>query len=98
MNNISNLLPQLKIVLSKIQQHLLLIAIIIFALLSGYILALTMQLSAAPPSEAAKTEEAKSVPRPRIEPSTVDTILSLEEQNVQVQSIFQEARDNPFTE
>jgi sensor histidine kinase regulating citrate/malate metabolism len=98
MKNTSQLLTQLKQILTTLKHHAILLTIIIFALLCAYILTLTMQLSTAQPTEASKKEEAKSVARPRVEPTTVDTILGLEEQNVQVQAIFEEARENPFTE
>lgn len=98
MNNFSSITPTLKSGFAFLQRHLFFVTVLSFALLAGYILFLTMQLSSAPPSAAKKQEQAQAVPRPRIQPSTVDTILSLEDRNVQTQAIFQEARENPFTE
>lgn len=55
-------------------------------------------LAAQEPDEDAVTERLKTVQRPRIDEESLQKILQLEGQNIQVQTLFQEARDNPFTE
>lgn len=55
-------------------------------------------LAAQEPAEDAVTERLKTVQRPRIDQDTLDKIEQLEDQNIQVQTLFQQARDNPFSE
>jgi len=55
-------------------------------------------LTRAEPDEAAVTEKLQGAPRPKIDQSAVQKLQDLEDQNVQVQTLFQQARDNPFSE
>lgn len=50
------------------------------------------------PSDDMVSERLQSVVRPKIDQSSVDKMLRLEQQNVDVKSLFQQARDNPFSE
>jgi len=49
-------------------------------------------------SEEQLSERAQSLSVPNIDKDTVDKIHQLESQNIQVQSLFNEARKNPFSE
>lgn len=84
--------------LAFVKQHAVVISIGLFALLAGYILLLTNQLTTRLPDQSSVDTELSGVSRPKIEKTVVDTILGLEDRNVEVKSIFQEARDNPFSE
>lgn len=55
-------------------------------------------LASQEPNEDAVTERLKTVTRPRINEDTLIKIKQLEDQNIQVKTLFQDARDNPFTE
>lgn len=50
------------------------------------------------PNEDQVDEKLQTVQRPHIDQSSIDKIQQLQDQNVQVQSLFQDARDNPFSE
>jgi hypothetical protein len=39
-----------------------------------------------------------TVQRPQIDERTVDRIQQLEDRNVEIRSLFEQARDNPFSE
>ncbi len=56
------------------------------------------QLSRIEPDETAITEKLETVRRPKIDEAVVDKIEKLQDQNVQVQSLFDQARNNPFSE
>ena len=60
MNNFSSITPALKSGFAFLQKHLFFVTVLAFALLAGYILFLTMQLSSAPPSAAKKQEQAQA--------------------------------------
>ncbi|MCA9330473.1 hypothetical protein KC957_00340 [Candidatus Saccharibacteria bacterium] len=56
------------------------------------------QLSSAEPSEAAIDEKLQTVTRPKIDQSILDRIQQLQDQNVEVKALFDQARNNPFNE
>lgn len=56
------------------------------------------QFNSLEPSEDAVSEKLQTVQRPRLDPAALETIKQLETQNIEVQSIFDQARNNPFSE
>ncbi len=50
------------------------------------------------PSQAAIDSKLKPVNRLKIDQNAVEQITQLESQNIEVQAIFKQARQNPFTE
>jgi hypothetical protein len=56
------------------------------------------QLSNIEPSEEAITEKLQTVQRPKVDPDVLQKIQQLQGQNLQVQSLFDQARNNPFSE
>ncbi len=50
------------------------------------------------PSDEAVLEKLEGISQPSIDFEAIETIEQLESKNVEIQSIFQEARDNPFRE
>lgn len=94
-DNINSTVSQL---LSLAQRHALFLGIIGFSILYGYIIMQISGLSTVEPEQAKVNEQLKSVPRPNIDTDAVITIESLETQNINTQAIFNEARENPFSE
>lgn len=92
------LLEQLHAAGSFFKRHVILILVIFFAGIVAYIMLLTAGLSQAEPSPEAITEQAQAVARPKVSADIVKTIENLEERNIQIQAIFENARENPFTE
>lgn len=83
---------------SFVKQHALVLSIALFACLAGYILFLTSQLTQMQPDQTSIDAELSGVARPSIDESVVNTITNLEDRNIEIKSIFEEARDNPFSE
>src|SRR3546814_17707838 len=98
MKDTAKLLDQLQVVGAFLHRYLVIISIAIFALLCGYILMKATSLTSAEPDLSAKTEQTEAVARPKVDERVVDTIIGLEDRNVQVRTIFENARDNPFAE
>ena len=48
------------------------------------------------PDDEVVSERLDNLRRPKIDQSTIDKIQQLQETNVQVKSLFDQARDNPF--
>lgn len=64
----------------------------------GFLVFRINSLIASEPAEDAITEKLKTVQRPRLDQEAVQKMQDLEDQNVQVQTLFDEARNNPFAE
>lgn len=92
------LTTKLQKVLAFGQQHFAVIVIGLFGILYGYIILQISTIANSTPDETQVTEQIKAVPHPKINKETAETIENLQEQNVNVQAIFNEARDNPFSE
>lgn len=56
------------------------------------------RMSSAEPSEDAVEERLKTVQIPKLDETTLKKIKDLQDQNVQVKSLFDQARQNPFSE
>lgn len=69
------------------------------ATLYGFIIWRINVLSNAPPSQSDILSASKQAPiQPHIDPATVSKIQSLQDNSVNVQSLFNQARQNPFQE
>lgn len=71
---------------------------IIFSIMYGYIMIQVTTINNQTPSNKQINDKVTASPRPKIDKELVDKITSLEEQNVQIKTIFNEARKNPFAE
>lgn len=68
------------------------------AALYGFIVWRINVLSSAPPSASDLSSASKGTAQPHIDQTTIDKIKSLQDNNVNVQSLFDQARQNPFQE
>ncbi len=66
--------------------------------LVGFLIFRINQLATAEPSEAMIEEKLQAVARPKLDQAVVDRIQQLQDQNVEVKSLFDQARNNPFDE
>jgi len=89
------------LVLSKLlvlKKYLVFIFIMFILLIYGYLVFHISNLAKTEPDEAAIADRLKTVQRPKIDKDALNKIQQLEDQNIQVQTLFQQARENPFTE
>lgn len=70
--------------------------IVLVALLYGFLLTRINTLSNLEPTEEAVIEQVKAAKVPRIDDEIVQQLESLEDNSVSVQTLFNEARSNPF--
>jgi predicted negative regulator of RcsB-dependent stress response len=80
------------------KKYLVFIFFIAVLLIYGYLVFHINTLASQQPNEDAVTERLKTVQRPKIDEDALNKIEQLEDQNIQVQTLFQQARDNPFVE
>ncbi len=96
--DLNNLKPKLKQFLNWIFAHRLIVGVIAIVLLySGLVLQINL-LNRREPSDEAVSEKLQTVKRPTIDQPTIDKIKSLQDNNIDVQTLFKQARDNPFQE
>ena len=81
-----------------IKRYAAVIFLVVFAVMIGFLVFRIDTLSKSEPSEEAVTEKLETIQRPKIDQSSIDKIQELRDQNIDVQSLFQQARDNPFSE
>lgn len=68
------------------------------AVIIGYLVIQINLLANSEPTPEQISEKLLEVRRPRVDEKTVRVLEDLEDNNTSVQSIFQQARDNPFSE
>lgn len=83
-------------VFKKLRRYTVFIFIIIILGLYVFLVYQIGQFSRVEADEDAVAEQLKTTPRLRIDQESIDKITQLQDQNISVQSLFKEARDNPF--
>lgn len=82
----------------KGKRYIVMSFFIFLALLYGGIIVRINMLNRQEPTEEAVTEKLQNAKRPRIDQDTINKIKELEDNSVDVQSLFKDARNNPFQE
>jgi|AntRauTorcE11897_2_1112592.scaffolds.fasta_scaffold00277_19 hypothetical protein len=94
-NHIRNYLSR---VMKKLGHFMPFLFIITNLVLYGYLVIHINNLTQVEADELTVLEQLESANRPEIDKAAVDKIRELQDQNVQVDALFKEARDNPFSE
>lgn len=94
--NIKEISSSLKSAVKKAQSYAGFVFFIGVLLIYSFLVFRISVLSDPKPDDAAVAEQMKTVKRLRIDQNSINRIEQLEDQNVGVQSLFEEARDNPF--
>lgn len=81
-----------------VKRYAVLLFIIILLGIFGFLVFRINQYSRIEPNEDAIQEKLQSAQRPKVDQSSLNKIQQLQDQNVQVQSLFDAARKNPFNE
>jgi hypothetical protein len=96
---------QKDIILAKLNPYVVIIKryrilIFILALLGIYTFLIIRigKITQTEPSSASVDEKQKTVQRLKIDQVSVNKMLQLEDHNVEVKSLFEQARNNPFNE
>lgn len=96
--DLSSINAKLTPVFQFFARYVNLVVIIIFVLIYSFLLVRINSLAASEPSDEAVAEKLEAVKRPRIDEAAATKMKQLESQNIQVQTLFNEARQNPFAE
>lgn len=97
--NVSNLsLKSLRPIVNLAKRFRFILFLGMFAVIYGYLLLTINQLTTATPTAADLDSETATVKRLRVDEAAVQSMLRLEEENIDIQALFEEARNNPFAE
>src|SRR5271154_174170 len=96
--NLKSLIPQLKKAGQLVLKHAIFIAIVVVVLAYSFVVWQINKLSNAEPGTDSETTALAKTIVPRIDKSDIDQIQNLENTNIQVKSLFDQARNNPFQE
>jgi hypothetical protein len=84
--------------LSKLRRYMVIIFVVVIVSLFGFLILRINSLTQREPSDELMMERLNTVQRPQIDERTVNRIQQLEDRNVEIRSLFEQARDNPFSE
>jgi len=85
-------------VVAILKRYVALWFILLLAVVYGFVLLNIQMAVTAEPSQESIDAEVKSTAAPRIDPKVVDQMQSLQDHSVNVQTLFDQARSNPFQE
>ena len=83
-------------VLVKVQRYSLLLFVVFVGVLYAIIMLQINSLSNAQPSTSDIEKQVSAAKVPRIDPTVLTQLKSLQDNSVNVQALFNQARDNPF--
>jgi hypothetical protein len=95
---LADLLNKLKPLFGYLKTYAVFIFFLIFLGLLGFLVFRINQYARVEPSEDAIQDKLKAVQRPKVDQAVLDKIQQLQAQNVEVNSLFDKARSNPFNE
>lgn len=96
--NLAVINAKIKPVLAWLKRHRTFIGILAVLLIYGWLVFQINTMTRREPTQDAIDEKLQTIKRPRIDQKTIDKIQSLQDTNVDVQTLFKSARDNPFQE
>jgi hypothetical protein len=92
-------LPQLaQIVQDKLGRYVVILFLLLIVAVYGFVLFRIGALSSAQPDSSAVAAQAKASAVPHIDPVAIKQIQNLQDNSVSVQTLFNQARSNPFQE
>ena len=97
-NDLQKYLKRLEPVISFSQKYSRFIFFLFIAAIAAFLIFRIDYYVSLKPSEADAADKLQTISRPNIDEAALNRIQQLQDQNVQVQSLIQQARDNPFSE
>ncbi len=94
--NLKSLAPKLSELGHRLRPYRLFAFLLFIVLLYGFLLLRIDSLMNAQPSEDAVTSQIQAAKLPHVDQSVIERLRSLRNNSVNVQSLFNKARSNPF--
>jgi hypothetical protein len=95
---LNDLLIKLAPTIAFIKRYLTFSVVLIFLVIYTFLTFRINVFSRREPGDSDVTTALKAVPRPKVDQATLDKIQQLQDQHVEVKSLFDQARSNPFSE
>ncbi|MDB5185057.1 MAG: hypothetical protein JWN38_865 [Candidatus Saccharibacteria bacterium] len=92
------IIASLTTVLQQLSRYKALLFVVMIALVYGYILLTINSLSNRQPSSNQVSAQANPITTARVNENVIKQLKQLEDNNVSVKELFNEARNNPFVE
>lgn len=86
------------LLLHNLRRYAVLIFVLLVTGVYGFVLYRVYNLSSAQPDDAAVSAQVKASATPHIDSTVVRQLQALQDNSVNVQSLFNQARSNPFQE
>lgn len=96
--DLADLKPIILKALQGTRRHFKTIVFVVVALLYSYLVWQINVLNRRQPDEGVVTQKIQSVKRPTIDVDTAKKLKALEDNSQEVESLFKQARENPFEE
>lgn len=90
--------PQLVNALQKTSQYAALLFFLLVASVYGFVLLRINTLSSLQPTAESIVSQEKTTSIQKVDPKVVKQLETMKDNSVNVQTLFQQARDNPFSE
>ncbi len=93
-----NIVAKLQSYLPKLKKYVTFIFVITVLFIFSFFVFRINQISRAEPTDQEIEDKLQTVRRPKIDQALLDKIEKLQSQNIEVRSLFDTARNNPFSE
>jgi hypothetical protein len=90
--------PIIQKILLASKRYIVVICILIFGAMYAFLIYTSGKLASQTPSETKVNEKFQGVSRPKLDESIAQQLEELEDQNIEVRALFDDARENPFAE
>ena len=97
-NSLKSIVNKFLPLITGAKRYIVVIFLVSLCVVYGFLAYQINSLTQAEPTPEAVAEKLETVARPRIDQDAVDKMQQLEEENIEVRTLFQEARSNPFSE
>jgi len=88
----------LRVLLAKLHKYSVVLFLVFLVGIYGFLVWQIMSLDKAEPDQSAVSAKLKTAGVPRIDPDVLNKIQQLQDNSVEVQTLFDQARSNPFQE
>lgn len=98
MNDIRKLLTKLSPLISAFRAHARFIYLVLLLLSCAFLVYRINAYANVAPTDDEVITETKTITKPRVDKAALIQLQNLQDQNIEVQTLFEEARNNPFNE
>lgn len=96
--DVKDIPAKLQPVLNTVKENIVFVLIMAVLIMYGLLVLQIRHLATIEPSNADITKKVNELNTPKLDNDAVNKILQLEDKNIEVKTLFNEARDNPFQE